>query len=116
MPHFVIEYSRGIEERVDLDAVMAAAYEAGAESGIMNPDDIKVRAIAYDTFRFAGNIESFVHVTISLLEGRSDPQKEHLAVLLRERLARCCPDIDSISIDVRDMNATAYKKRLLRPR
>lgn len=113
MPHFVIEYSRGIEETVDLDALMTAAHEAGAESGVMKAEDIKVRAIAYDTFRFAG-IESFVHVTISLLEGRSDQQKEHLAVLLRERLARCCPDIDSISIDIRDMNATAYKKRLLR--
>jgi 5-carboxymethyl-2-hydroxymuconate isomerase len=116
MPHFVIEYSRGLEKTVDLDAVMTAAHEAGAESGIMNPDDIKVRAIAYDVFRFAGNIESFIHVTVSLLEGRSDRQKEHLSVLLRERLARCCPEIDSISIDVRNMNATAYKKRLLRPR
>ncbi|HVW54619.1 MAG TPA: 5-carboxymethyl-2-hydroxymuconate Delta-isomerase [Rhizobiaceae bacterium] len=114
MPHFVIEYSRGIEKTVDLDALMTATHEAGAESGAMKAEDIKVRAIPYDTFRFAGNIESFIHVTISLLEGRSDPQKEHLAVLLRERLARCCPDVDSISIDVRDMNAIAYKKRLLR--
>jgi 5-carboxymethyl-2-hydroxymuconate isomerase len=114
MPHFVIEYSRGIEETVDLDALMTAAHEAGAESGVMKAEDIKVRAIAYEAFRFAGNIQSFVHVTISLLEGRSDRQKEHLAVLLRERLARSCPEIDSISIDVRDMNAAAYKKRLLR--
>jgi 5-carboxymethyl-2-hydroxymuconate isomerase len=116
MPHFVIEYSHGLEKTADFDALMNAAHSAGAESGIMNPDDIKVRATGYDSFRFAGNIESFIHVTVSLLEGRTDRQKEHLAVLLRERLARCCPEVDSISIDVRDMNATAYKKRLLRPR
>jgi 5-carboxymethyl-2-hydroxymuconate isomerase len=92
---------------------MEAAHAAGAASGIMKPDDIKVRAIAYDDLRFAGNIQSFVHVTVSLLEGRSDQQKEHLSVLLRERLVGCCPQIDSISIDVRDMNAAAYKKRVL---
>ena len=115
MPHFVIEYSRNIEETTDLSAVMAAAHDAGAESGIMNPADIKVRATAYDVFRFAGNIESFIHVTVSLLEGRTDEQKEHLAMLLRERLVRCCPTVDSISIDIRDMNAAAYKKRLLHP-
>lgn len=107
MPHFVIEYSRGLD---GLDAVMEAAHLAGAASGIMNPDDIKVRAVAYEDFRFAGNIGSFIHVTVSLLGGRSDRQKEHLSVLLRERLVRCCPQVDSISVDVRDMNATAYKK------
>jgi 5-carboxymethyl-2-hydroxymuconate isomerase len=116
MPHFVIEYSRGLEMMADLNAIMNSAHDAGVESGIMNPDDIKVRATAYDSFRFAGNIESFIHVTVSLLEGRTDQQKEHLSVLLRERLARCCPEIGSISIDVRDMNPIAYKKRLLSPR
>jgi 5-carboxymethyl-2-hydroxymuconate isomerase len=113
MPHFVIEYSSGLADTVDPELVMNAAHDAGAKSGIMNPDDIKVRAIPYETFRFAGGIDNFVHVTVSLLEGRSDSQKEHLSVLLRENLIRCCPTVDSISIDVRDMNAVAYKKRLL---
>ena len=113
MPHFVIEYSSGLPDTIDPELVMKAAHEAGSASGIMNPDDNKVRALPYETFRFAGGIESFVHVTVSLLEGRSDSQKEHLSVLLRENLIRCCPTVDSISIDVRDMNATAYKKRVL---
>jgi len=112
MPHFVIEYSRTIERSVDIEAVMAAAYEAGAQSGVMGPSDIKIRALPYDHFRFAGNIQSFIHVTVSLLEGRTDQQKEHLALLLREFLAKPCAGVDSISVDIRDMNATAYKKRL----
>ena len=113
MPHFTLEYSRGVERLCDLETVMASIYEVGATSGVMNPDDIKIRALAYDTFRFEGGIESFLHLTVSMLEGRSDQQKEHLALRLRERLAERCPSVDSISIDVRDMNPVAYKKRLL---
>ena len=113
MPHFTLEYSRGVERLFDLEAVMASLYEVGATSGVMKPDDIKIRALAYDTYRFEGGIESFLHLTVWMLEGRSDRQKEHLAVRLRDRLDEQCPSVDSISIDVRDMNPVAYKKRLL---
>ena len=91
---------------------MDSVYEAAVASGVMNPQDIKIRALAYDAFRFEGNIRTFIHVTVSLLAGRSDTQKEHLALLLRESLGRSCANVDSISIDIRDMNPVAYKKRL----
>jgi 5-carboxymethyl-2-hydroxymuconate isomerase len=57
--------------------------------------------------------DSFVHVWVYLLEGRTDDQKEHVALILREKLQAYLVDVTSISIDIRDMNAQAYKKRLL---
>lgn len=113
MPHFVIEYARKLEASLDIDAVMEAAFEAGSESGIISAADIKIRAIAYDHARFEGGIDTFLHVTVSMLEGRSDSQKEDLALRLRELLGTRFPEVESISIDIRDMNAAAYKKRLL---
>jgi 5-carboxymethyl-2-hydroxymuconate isomerase len=113
MPHFVIEYARQLEDRVAIDEVMRTIFEAGARSGVMNPADIKVRAIPYDHFRPEGGIDAFLHLTVSLLEGRSDRQKEDLATAVRAALAALLPDVGSISIDVRDMNPVAYKKRLL---
>lgn len=115
MPHFVIEYAPAVEEVADIGAVMEAIFEAAAGSGIMNPDDIKVRATAYDHYRLRRPGESFLHVTASLLAGRTDAQKERLAILVREALAELLPSVTSISIDVRDMNQVAYKKRLLPP-
>lgn len=113
MPHFVIEYARSMEKDEFPRRVMDIAFQTGARSGVMKPEDIKVRAIAYDHMRFEGAIETFVHVTVSLLAGRTDAQKEHVANLLRQDLATAFPNINSISIDVRDMNPVAYKKRLL---
>ncbi|MGQ9365606.1 5-carboxymethyl-2-hydroxymuconate Delta-isomerase [Azospirillum sp. ST 5-10] len=113
MPHFVIEYARPVEAMADPAAVMETVFHAAAGSGIMNPDDIKIRAIPFDHYRLPRPGETFLHVGAFLLEGRSDAQKEDLAVRLRAALAGILPDVTSISVDVRDMNPVAYKKRLL---
>ena len=113
MPHFVIEYSRDVEEQVDLSDLLDATYEVGAASGVMKPEDIKVRARAYEHFRMAGPGDNFVHTTIYLLEGRTNEQKEKLSIALRAVQVNLLPAVISISIDVQDMNDAAYKKRLL---
>lgn len=113
MPHFVIEYSRDVETRYDIKKAMQIAFDSGVESAVMQGVDIKVRAQPYDHYRLLNEGDSFVHVTVYLLEGRSDDQKEHVALILRENLQAYLLDVSSISIDIRDMNTHAYKKRLL---
>lgn len=113
MPHFVVEYARPLERSLSIAEVMEVAFRAGARSGVMNPIDIKVRAVPIDHFLFQDGVTTFLHVTVSLLAGRSPEQKEHLAILLRADLADAFPEVGSISIDVRDMDPIAYKKRLL---
>jgi len=112
MPHFVIEYSRSIENTVDINKIMEVVFSAACQSGVMQPDDIKIRAIPFDYFKLSKKDDTFIHLTVSLLEGRSDENKEALAILVREKLSDELKDVNSISIDVRDMNAIAYKKRL----
>lgn len=113
MPHFVIEYSRGVETDYDINKVMQVAYDSGVESGVMQASDIKVRARPYDHYRLVNEADSFLHVTVFLMEGRTDDQKEHLAVILRQNLQSYLTGVTSISVDIRDMNRQAYKKRLL---
>lgn len=113
MPHFVIEYSRDVEDRYDPDRIMQIAFDSGVESGVMQAEDIKVRARPWDHYRLRDDGDSFVHVGVYLLAGRSDDRKEHLATILRENLQAWLVDVTSISIDIRDMNPQAYKKRLL---
>jgi 5-carboxymethyl-2-hydroxymuconate isomerase len=113
MPHFVVEYARRMEETVSLAKVMETTYAAGARSGVMTPSDIKVRAVPYDHFLMADGTGAFLHVTVSLLAGRSAEQKEHLGICVRDDLAAAFPEVGSISVDIRDMDPVAYKKRLL---
>ena len=113
MPHFVIEYSRDVEDQYDIKKVMQIAYESGVESGVMQAVDIKVRATPYDHYRLLNDSDSFVHTTVYLLAGRTDEQKEHLALTLRKNLSEYLKTVTSISIDIHDMNPIAYKKHLL---
>lgn len=112
MPHFVVEYARRMEDTLSLEAVMEVVSAAGARSGVMDPSDIKVRAIPYDHFLMADGATSFVHVTVWLLAGRPTARKAHLGVCIRNDLASAFPEIESISVDIRDMDPIAYKKRL----
>lgn len=111
MPHFVIEYSRSIEDTIDMNEIMEAVFSAACQSGVMQPDDIKIRAIPFDYFKLSKKGDIFIHLTVSLLEGRSDENKEALALLLREKLSNKLKGVSSISIDIRDMNAITYKKK-----
>ena len=113
MPHFVIEYSRDVEENYDISKVMQIALDAGVESGVMQAVDIKVRARPYDHYRLLNESDSFLHVSVFMLAGRTDVQKEHVALILRENLQTYLINITSISVDIRDMNTKAYKKRVL---
>ena len=113
MPHFVIEYAREVEQQIDLSELLEITHRVGASSGLMKPEDIKVRAHPYDHYRMVGTKDTFVHTTIFLLEGRTDEQKEKLSIALRTEQAKLMPSITAISIDIRDMNDITYKKRLL---
>lgn len=113
MPHFVIEYSSEVADTCDIDQVMQAAFDTGVASGLMQAADIKVRARAYDHHMMAAGPQSFLHVTVLLLDGRTDEQKEALALALRQMLQERLPQVHSVSIDIRDMNRVAYKKRVL---
>src|SRR5690606_34146848 len=112
MPHMVMEYSRSLEGLVDLRKMMDLAFEAGVRSEVMKAADIKVRAIPYDHVRLEGGLETFLHVSVFLLSGRTPEQKEHVSILMRDSLADAFPMIGSISIDIRDMDPVAYKKRV----
>lgn len=110
MPHIVVEYSA--EAGFNLAELMQALHSAAASTGVMQAADIKVRALSYADYLVAGKRDSFCHVSVYLLEGRTPEQKLTLSETLRTAMATLLPDTKSLSVDIRDMDASAYKKRL----
>lgn len=113
MPHLVIEYSMEGHERFDITELMRALHAAAALTGVIQAPDIKIRAISYDDYLVAGIRDGFCHVTVFLLEGRTPEQKLNLSESLRTSLSNMLPRTKSLSVDIRDMDSSAYKKRLL---
>ncbi len=112
MPHFVIEHANCLDGAAEAQMAMELALECGATCGFMEREHIKVRMMRCENILFGDGRASFIHVTISLLSGRTDQQKESLAISLRSALVECFAHAQSISIDIRDMNPVSYKKHL----
>ncbi|WP_445489863.1 5-carboxymethyl-2-hydroxymuconate Delta-isomerase [Rhodopseudomonas sp. RCAM05734] len=113
MPHIVIEHSTDGHASFDATTLMQALHEAAAATGVVQAEDLKIRAMSYATYLVAGKRDGFCHVTLSLLEGRTPAQKVALSEALRAAMVRLLPQTKSLSVDIRDMDAVAYKKRLL---
>jgi len=112
MPHLVIEYSDDALDRAMLKELMQGLAETAAQTGVMKREDIKVRAQNYRDYLIAGKQDSFVHLSVYLLAGRTPEQKEKLSISLRRTMVDRCPEVVSLSVDIRDMDPDAYKKRL----
>lgn len=112
MPHLVIDYSEGAVDRAAVTSLMQALFDTAWRTGVMKAEDIKVRAMAYPDFLVAGKPDSFVHLSVYLLAGRTSDQKLTLSTGLRQTMVDLLPEVTSLSVDIRDMDPEAYKKRL----
>ena len=72
MPHFTIEYSANLDERVDMSDVVELVRKAAVETGIFPIGGIRVRAIKCEHYAIAdGNPQlSFLSMVLRLGEGR----------------------------------------------
>jgi 5-carboxymethyl-2-hydroxymuconate isomerase len=113
MPHFIIEHANALADDRDFADAMQIAMDCGEGSGFIDKENIKVRLVPYTHILFGDGRTSFLHLTIYLLSGRTDAQKEALSISLRDALNDRFPKVESISIDVHDMNPVCYKKRLV---
>ncbi|PPQ45720.1 5-carboxymethyl-2-hydroxymuconate Delta-isomerase [Rhodopseudomonas palustris] len=112
MPHLVMDYSADHLSRDRIGRMIEQLAVTAAATGVMQAADIKARARGFDDYLVAGQRDSFVHLAVFMLAGRTPEQKVSLSVALRQTLVEHCPDITSLSVDIRDMDPEAYKKRL----
>jgi 5-carboxymethyl-2-hydroxymuconate isomerase len=72
MPHFTIEYSANLDDRVDMGKVVEIVRKAAVETGIFPLGGIRVRAIRCEHFAIAdgGPQHGFLDMVLRLGEGR----------------------------------------------
>ena len=113
MPHLIIEYSEDVADSIAIRDIVDAAH-AGAMSSELFPEyDIKTRAIGYRDHRTGTTQDSFVHVTLRLLDGRSDEQKAMLSESVLGRIEPLLPAVASVGVEIVDMHRASYRKRVL---
>ena len=72
MPHFTLEYSANLDDRVDMGKVVEAVRKAAVETGIFPLGGIRVRAIRCEHYAIAdgGPHFGFLDMVLRLGEGR----------------------------------------------
>ena len=72
MPHFTIEYSANLDERVDMGTVVELVRKTAVETGIFPLGGIRVRAVKCEHFAIADGAAhfGFLDMVLRLGEGR----------------------------------------------
>src|SRR5512134_1751124 len=72
MPHFTIEYSANLDDRLDMAAVVEQVRKAAVETGIFPVGGIRVRAVKCEHYAIGdGNPQyGFLSMLLRLGEGR----------------------------------------------
>ena len=117
MPHFHIDYSPNLEERMDISAFCRAIRDAALETGLFPLAGIRIRATpARHVVMADGNPDhAFLDLSIRLREGR-DPQAKAAATnhIFDAAAAFCAPLLETtsfmFSMEMRDINAELSPK------
>lgn len=110
MPHIVVEYSCNLQPKLDISALLVDLRQIVVASDLFTPSAVKSRAVAYDDYTLDASDAHFMHVTVSILEGRAQEAREKLADSVFEVLKSLDFAIDKISVNIHEMNRETYRK------
>ncbi len=72
MPHFIAEYSKNLDDKIDFDAFFTAIIDTMVTTGIFPLGGIRCRAIPVSHYRIATGDKKFeyIHMTLKIGAGR----------------------------------------------
>lgn len=107
MPHIIVEHSGPLSDKM-LDAL----HQSVAAQDTIDIKAIKTRAIPVeDNVIGDGSYEHFVHITVKVLEGRSEALLKKIGADLKEvALKNINPETTALSIEIVEMNPATYVK------
>ena len=107
-----MEYSNSAEDRLNTQGLLEDLHQVAIDSELFSINDVKSRAIRVHSWLVGdkGNSADFIHLTVELLSGRTAEQKRELSRGLMDILAEKASHIDSLTINVRDMEPESFQK------
>ena len=117
MPHFQIDYSPNLEERLDVAGLCRVLRDAAAETGVFPLAGIRIRATACTHVVMAdGNPEhAFLDISVRLRAGRDKSAKEAATqAIFATAEAFCHPVMTNssfmLSLEMRDIDPDLSQK------
>jgi 5-carboxymethyl-2-hydroxymuconate isomerase len=78
MPHFSVEYSSNLDDKVDIQGVCDAIHAAALQTGIFELGALRIRAIRCTAFAIADRVpeNTFIDISLRVGPGRSSKVKK----------------------------------------
>lgn len=113
MPHFIVECSENSLLKPTPAKVIEAVHDAADDTGLFDPGNIKVRLSPYPAHHFTvgGTKADFIHVIGFIMGGRTTEQKKKLSQDITLVLKGIFPEIEMLSIDIRDIDPQTYTNK-----
>ncbi|MDO6595957.1 5-carboxymethyl-2-hydroxymuconate Delta-isomerase [Oceanihabitans sp. 2_MG-2023] len=109
MPHFVIDCSEDVLNKIDAKSVLSKVHETANNSMLFDEADIKVRLNPFkENYLVGGKEAPFIHVFANIMEGRTTNQKAKLSKGIVAQLKTMFPEIPFIAINIRDFEKATY--------
>ncbi|WP_257276127.1 MULTISPECIES: 5-carboxymethyl-2-hydroxymuconate Delta-isomerase [unclassified Endozoicomonas] len=112
MPHCVIEYSSDIEQNHSIRDLISTVHQSALESRLFKAEDIKSRAIPCEYFQTAQPEQSFVHITVRIMKGRTTTEKKDLSQKVLSAADQIIPNVNILTVEILDIDTDSYSKRL----
>lgn len=113
MPHCIIEYSKVIEKSVAPAQMINAVYQGALKSHLFEDEDIKTRAIGFDSHQSGSVRKAFVHVTVKILSGRNLDQKQSLSHLILSQLKTIDFPSTLLTVEVVEIERESYARMMI---
>lgn len=113
MPHCIIEYAAPLDSKLSIASLVQAVHQGTFATGLFPEEDIKARAVAYHNYQTGSGQTAFIHVSLRILSGRTDEQKQQLAACVEKQLMTLALSSLSLTIEVIDIHRASYTKQLL---
>jgi 5-carboxymethyl-2-hydroxymuconate isomerase len=110
MPHIVVEYSDNIEKDIEGSRITEKLHAAVVNSGFFSPEAVKARAVGYSNYVLPEGAEDFVHITTSILTGRTEEQRKALNDAIFSTAKEAMPEVQKLSSNIHEMDKDIYRK------
>jgi len=111
MPHLIIEYAAPLAQDIDMQTLVEAAFNGAKATDLFDPAAIKARAHPVDAYWIGDAKQSFTHINIKLLPGRTNVQKKALSQSVFDAVTALLDADVAVSVEVNDLDADVYTKR-----
>lgn len=111
MPHFVIHCSETVLDMEPAGELIREVYNVAESTGLFRPKQINVRLQSFRNHQAGKTGDDFIVVFASIMEGRTDEQKNDLSRKMVGKLIMMFPEVTLISMSIDDISKASYVNR-----